>query len=151
MQSNGAEGVPSTQRDENVSVLENFHSTIYFLVTRLRVVYTTIPTFSSMDATTRARWLTSYDDFLDEYATSFSITSHAAKFRPVFPPIYFLPFFFLFSFFLLNVICNYSRIQIWVEKRVHYEIFALFFLHQGMLKLLLQIEIRDKIKKLRGT
>ena len=54
MQSNGAEGVPSTQRDENVSVLENFHSTIYFLVTRLRVVYTTIPTFSSMDATTRA-------------------------------------------------------------------------------------------------
>lgn len=150
MQSNGAEGVPSTQRDENVSVLENFHSTIYFLVTRLRVVYTTIPTFSSMDATTRAV------DWPLTMIFSMNTPLHS-RLRATpqnfdrFPIHLFSPFFFSFFFFLLNVICNYSRIQIWVEKRVHYEIFALFFLHQGMLKLLLQIEIRDKIKKLRGT
>lgn len=151
MQSNGAEGVPSTQRDENVSVLENFHSTIYFLVTRLRVVYTTIPTFSSMDATTRAvDWPLTMIFSMNTPLHS-RLRATPQNFDPFSHPFIFSLFFFLFSFFLLNVICNYSRIQIWVEKRVHYEIFALFFLHQGMLKLLLQIEIRDKIKKLRGT
>lgn len=45
---------PSTQRDENVSVFENFHSTIFLGDSPPSSLHSH-PTFSSVDATTRAR------------------------------------------------------------------------------------------------
>ena len=150
MQSNGAEGVHrlkgmKTCPSSRIFILR------YFLVTHLRVVYTAIPLFlpwmrllEHVDRPLRMIFSMNTPLHSRLRATPRNFDRFSHLFSPFFP-------FFLFFFFLLNVICNYSPIQIWVEKRVHYEIFALFFLHQGMLKLLLQIEIRDKIKKLRAT
>lgn len=148
MQSNGAEGVHrlkgmKTCPSSRIFILR------YFLVTRLRVVYTAIPLFLP--------WMRLLEHVDRPLRMIFSMNTPLHSRLRATPRNFdrfshlFSPFFPFFLFFLLNVICNYSPIQIWVEKRVHYEIFALFFLHQGMLKLLLQIEIRDKIKKLRGT
>lgn len=117
----------------------------YFSVTRLRVVYTATPLF--------LRWMRLLEHVDRPLTMIFSMNTplHSRlratprNFDRLFSSF---PFFF---FFFVKRNLQLFPIQIWVEKRVHYEIFALFFLHQGMLKLLLQIEIRDKIKKLRGT